>query len=99
MDMAWGPIPAYLLSPGMLPDEELALEIKRRWVAKRIEQGPRNLLDMRMLAYLSPEKVQDQGQSVWTGKPMKKLRHNADAGLSIGLYNLIDPIVQSLIGI
>lgn len=97
LGFVWGPIPSELIDE--MDDEMLALEIKRRWLAKRIETGVRNLLDMRMLQFLNPERVQDHWNNLWTGKPYKKLRHTGDVGLNTGVYNWIDPIVNNLVGV
>jgi hypothetical protein len=90
-----GPIPRYSFAE--LDDEELGRQIKRRWMVRRTQMLPQIVMDMRLLRFIDPERIQDQWQNVWSGKPLAKMYHNA--GLSVNQYNWTAPIIEALTGL
>ncbi len=90
-----GPIPRNVYP--MLDDALLAQEIRRRYTAKKIQMGPRLILDMRLLKWYDPERIQDHWQNVWTGIPLPKMRHAT--GLAAGVFNMTKPVVETLVSL
>lgn len=90
-----GPIPRHYY--GALDDDEIASEIKRRYIVRKTQMSERIALDMRLLRWYDPEVLQDHWQSLWTGKPHPKMFHTS--GLSVNIYNYTKPVLEAGVGL
>lgn len=77
-------------------DPGLAEHVTRLWVKRREQLSSRNLMDVRMLRYLDPERMEDHWQNWLTGAPLAKLQ---TSGLSIELQQYPLAVVEALNGL
>lgn len=92
-----GPIPRYLYAQLANNPDQLALQVKQRWMARKLQMSTRTITDSVLLRYADPERVQDHWRNFWTGAPLKKLEHANT--LSIGVYNWPRAVVEAYVGL
>jgi hypothetical protein len=92
------PIPRYFLKRDIYPEGfDLADEVQRLYTFRKAQMSSTILRDMRLLRWFDPEKLQDQWQNVWTGRPLSKLYHSS--GLSVEIFNWTKPVIEALTGL
>jgi hypothetical protein len=98
MNRLVAPIPRYYLKRDEMPEGfDMADEIQRLYTFRKAQMSTVILRDMRLLRWFDPEKLQDQWQNVWTGRPLSKLYHSS--GLAVEIFNWTKPVVESLTGL
>ena len=74
----------------------LAEAVTKLWTLRRQQLSARNIMDLRMLRYLDPERMEDHWQNWLTGAPLAKLKTR---GLSVEMYQWPAAVVQALVGL
>lgn len=83
-----------------LTDDQIGAEVQRLWSLKRAEMAPRIALDMRLLKWYAPEKLQDTWSRLYPlphGKVIAKLNH--DNGLAAENIPWSSAIGEALVGL